>query len=257
MSFTGSIALVGSGNVAWHLGNALVNSDVRVTQVCGRNFEKTNNLAHALNAAFESDLSNLDADVIIVCVNDDSILDVISKIPIERKVLYTSGALGLSIFEDRKNIGVLYPLQTFGDRNKSDFSQIPLLIEAKDDDFLNEINSLTSSISSKVYVVNSEQRLIYHLSAVWMNNFVNHLGSIAFEIIQQHQLNWEVLKPLIEKTTFNILNNNPIDIQTGPAKRNDLKTLALHKENLNAEQKELYIALSESIKKKHLPNGKL
>jgi predicted short-subunit dehydrogenase-like oxidoreductase (DUF2520 family) len=257
MLFTGSIALVGSGNVAWHLGNAFVNSGVHVSQVYGRNFEKANGLAQALNAKFESELSKLNVDVIIVCVNDDNIAEVISKIPIDCCVLYTSGALGLSAFEDRKNIGVLYPLQTFGDRNLSDFSQIPLLIEARDGVFLKELNSLASSISSKVYVVNSEQRLIYHLSAVWMNNFVNHLGSIAFEIIEQYHLNWEVLKPLIEKTTLNILNNNPIDIQTGPAKRNDLKTLALHQDKLNAEQKALYIAIAESIKKKHHPNGKL
>jgi predicted short-subunit dehydrogenase-like oxidoreductase (DUF2520 family) len=251
MSFTGSIALVGSGNVAWHLGNAFVNSGIRITQIYGRNLEKTTALAHALNTVFESDPSRLNADLVIVCVSDDSIYEVVSKIPIECNVVYTSGAIGISAFEERKNIGVFYPLQTFGDQNLSDFEQIPVLIEAQENGFLNEIHSLASAISSKVFVVNSEQRLIYHLAAVWMNNFVNHLGSIAFEIIEQHHLNWEVLKPLIEKTTLNLINNNPIELQTGPAKRNDLKTLALHEDILNAEQKALYTALSASIKKKH------
>lgn len=257
MSFTGSIALVGSGNVAWHLGNAFVNSGVTISQIYGRNVEKVSALAHALNTVFESDPAKLNADLVIVCVSDDSIYEVVTKIPSSCNVVYTSGALGISAFEGRKNIGVFYPLQTFGDRTLNDFSQIPVLIEAQDNEFLKEIHSLASAISSEVFVVNSEQRLIYHLAAVWMNNFVNHLGSIAFDIIEQHQLNWEVLKPLIEKTTSSLLNKNPSELQTGPAKRNDLKTLALHEAILNTEQKALYTALSASIKKKHHPNGKL
>jgi predicted short-subunit dehydrogenase-like oxidoreductase (DUF2520 family) len=257
MSFTGSIALVGSGNVAWHLGNAFVNSGVCITQVYGRNREKVTALAHHLNASIESDLSKLNADILIVCVSDDSISDVISKIPEECNVVYTSGALGIASIKNRKKIGVFYPLQTFGDRIPIDFSVIPILIEALDEEFLNEIHSLASSISSNVFVVDSEQRLIYHLSAVWMNNFVNHLGAIAFEIIEKHHLNWEVLKPLIEKTTFNLTDKNPIELQTGPAKRNDLKTIALHEDKMNAEQKSLYSILSDSIRKKYHPNGKL
>lgn len=255
MSFTGSIALVGSGNVAWHLGNAFVNSGIHVTQVCGRNFEKANALAIALNAVFEPELSKLKANIIIVCVNDDSIAEVISKIPLEHPVVYTSGALEISAFKERKNIGVFYPLQTFGDRILSDFTEIPILIEAQEETLLNEIQILASTIGSKNFVVNSEQRLIYHLTAVWMNNFVNHLGSIAFEIIQQHDLNWELLKPLIEKTSINLLKTNPFELQTGPAKRNDRRTLSLHEGKLSTDQKTLYEAITESIKKKHNTHG--
>ncbi len=255
MTLPFSVALIGTGNIAWHLGNAFVNSGVNITQVYGRNQGKSEEFSVLFKAESIQDFSKLTADFTIVCVSDDSIEKVISEIPADLKVLYTSGALAIKTFSAKKNIGILYPLQTFGDRLITNFKDIPILIESLDEEFLNEINALASAISSKVQVVNSEQRLIYHLSAVWMNNFVNHIGSIAYDIIHEHQLDWKTLQPLIEKTTSNLLINIPENIQTGPAKRKDLNTISKHLEHLNEEQKIVYNILSDSIKKKYNPNG--
>jgi predicted short-subunit dehydrogenase-like oxidoreductase (DUF2520 family) len=255
MTLKNSVALVGTGNIAWHLGNAFVKSGIGINEVYGRNKSKSEELAQVFDAACVQDIALLKSKYVFVCVSDDSIETMIAQIPENLNVIYTSGALGMDIFKNRNNVGVLYPLQTFGDRLPSDFKAIPILIEANDENLLNEVHFLASIISSEVHVVNSEQRLIYHLAAVWMNNFVNHIGNIAYDIIQEHQLDWGKLQLLIEKTTTNLLINNPKNIQTGPAKRNDLNTISKHLEHLNEEQKVVYNILSESIKKKYNPNG--
>jgi predicted short-subunit dehydrogenase-like oxidoreductase (DUF2520 family) len=255
MAFKHSVALVGTGNIAWHLGSAFLKSGIGVNEVYGRNSIKSDNLARLLGARVVNEITSLSSDYVIVCVSDDSIESVIFQIPHNLNVLYTSGALEIDIFKNRKNIGVLYPLQTFSERIPVDFKSIPVLIEANDEKLLNEINDLASGISTEVHVVNSEKRLIYHLAAVWMNNFVNHLGSIAYDILKEHQLDWKMLQPLINKTSFNLISNIPESIQTGPAKRNDSKTISKHLVQLSEEQKDIYKVLSDSIIKKYNPNG--
>lgn len=257
MAFNHSVALVGTGNIAWHLGSAFVKSGIKINEVYGRNVGKSEELARLFDAAYINDISSLSSTYVIVCISDDAIETLISQIPEQLNVLYTSGALGIDTFKNRKNVGVFYPLQTFGERLSVDFKSIPILTEAKDEKLLKLINELASLISSEVHVVNSEQRLIYHLAAVWMNNFVNHLGSIAYDIVNARQLDWKMLQPLIEKTAVNMVNNIPGNIQTGPAKRNDLKTISKHLFHLNEEQKVIYQILSESIIKKYNPNGEL
>ena len=257
MAFNHSVALVGTGNIAWHLGSAFVKSGVKINEVYGRKVAKSEELARLFDAECLSDISSLRSTHVIICVSDDAIETLISQVPEHLNVLYTSGALGIDTFKNRKNVGVFYPLQTFGEKLPVDFKTIPILIEANNEKLLNEVNDLASVISGEVHMVNSEQRLIYHLSAVWMNNFVNHLGSIAYDIVNSHQLDWKMLQPLIEKTAVNMVSNIPENIQTGPAKRNDLKTISKHLVHLNEEQKVIYQILSESIIKKYNPNGEL
>ncbi len=257
MAFKHSVALVGTGNIAWHLGSAFVKSGIKINEVYGRNANKSEEFARLFEAECVNEISLLRSTFVIVCVSDDVIETLISQIPEQLNVLYTSGALGIDTFKNRGNIGVFYPLQTFGEKSPVDFKSIPILTEAKEEKLLELINELAFLISSEVHVVNSEQRLIYHLAAVWMNNFVNHLGSMAYDIVNAHQLDWKMLQPLIEKTAINLVSNIPENIQTGPAKRNDLKTISKHLVQLKGEQKVIYQLISESIIKKYNPNGEL
>ena len=80
-----------------------------------------------------------------------------------------------------------------------------------------------------------------------MNNFINHVGHIAKTENDQRELNWEILKPLLDKTVFNILNNNTLSSQTGPATRNDISIIKKHEEMLDEQHLKVYRALTESI----------
>ncbi|MBT5933151.1 MAG: DUF2520 domain-containing protein, partial [Flavobacteriales bacterium] len=54
-------------------------------------------------------------------------------------------------------------------------------------------------------------------------------------------------KPLLDKTVFNIINNNTLSNQTGPATRNDISVIKKHEQMLNQQHLKVYQAMTESI----------
>ena len=80
-------------------------------------------------------------------------------------------------------------------------------------------------------------------------NFSNHLFSIAEEILSQHKLQFDILKPLIKETASKVENSSPVKMQTGPAIRGDKKIMKAHLKMLtgNREYRQLYKLLSQSI----------
>jgi len=55
------------------------------------------------------------------------------------------------------------------------------------------------------------------------------------------------LLPLILETANKITTLSPLEAQTGPAKRNDTKTIEKHIAMLNKNQQEIYTLLTKSI----------
>ena len=103
-------------------------------------------------------------------------------------------------------------------------------------------------ISNKVFKINSEQRKALHVSAVFVNNFVNYLYQIGNEICIENKVSFEILKPLILETANKVLTLSPKEAQTGPAKRNDKQTIDAHLNFLsNENQATIYKILTQSI----------
>jgi len=125
-------------------------------------------------------------------------------------------------------------------------------IEIEHKSNLNILKELVSSIGSKFYKVNSQQRTALHLAAVFINNFTNQLYRIGHEIAESESVDFNILKPLIKETANKIDNLSPYLAQTGPAKRNDKKTLKKHLKALNKDiHKEIYELMTESIQQTH------
>ena len=148
--------------------------------------------------------------------------------------------------ENRK--GVFYPLQTFSKNSLVAFKEIPICIEASVTSDLKILKELGESLSEKVIEINSEERSKLHLAAVFVNNFTNYLYRISNEILAESKLPFDLLKPLIAETARKIETLSPKDVQTGPAKRNDLKTIEKHLYLLkDSPYKQLYQQLTEAI----------
>ena len=102
----------------------------------------------------------------------------------------------------------------------------------------------------------SDQRLVCHLSAIFANNFTNHLIFNSEEILKKFNINPDILQPLIHETISKIKSISTSAAQTGPAVRNDLITIKKHlrflkNNNLN-NNADIYKVLSDSIiKNKH------
>ena len=80
-------------------------------------------------------------------------------------------------------------------------------------------------------------------------NFTNHLFALSKELLDEQNLDFDLLKPLIEETINKINLNDPISVQTGPAIRADQATIQTHLEMLDnkPELREIYDKLSQSI----------
>src|SRR5690606_96664 len=91
------------------------------------------------------------------------------------------------------------------------FKQIPICIEAENENDLDFLKTLAQSISKNNYEVNSEQRANLHLAAVFVNNFVNQLYYIGSEICNINELPFQILQPLIQETAKKIKTVNPLN----------------------------------------------
>jgi predicted short-subunit dehydrogenase-like oxidoreductase (DUF2520 family) len=242
------VVILGGGNLASHLTNSLLNNKaIKLIQVYNRSVDKIQYLKS--KTLITDNLNELeDADIYVIAISDNAISDVSSKLNFKNKlVVHTSGAANLNELKSDSNKGVFYPLQTFSKENKIDFASIPICIEAETNTDLNLLEKLAKTISKKCYQINSEQRKHLHVAAVFVNNFVNHLYHIGNEICEENGIPFEILHPIIEKTSKKIVEIAPLKAQTGPAKRNDTKTIKNHKAILNKQQKEIYELLTKSI----------
>lgn len=248
------VVIIGSGNVGQHLITAFAKSDaVTVIQAFARN---KNSLSHLLDSGcITDDYSQLkEADIYIISVSDTAVEEVSSKIPFSNKlVAHTSGSVSLNELSNNNRKAVFYPLQTFSKTKKVDFKEIPICLESENENDYLFIEKLARSISSKIYKIDSDQRKSLHVSAVFVNNFVNHLYKIGNDICTEHQVPFEILKPLISETANKVLSLSPDEAQTGPAKRSDSSTINKHLAILTDQnQKEIYKLLTKSI----IDNGK-
>ena len=90
------------------------------------------------------------------------------------------------------------------------------------------------------------------IAAVFVNNFTNQLYRVAHEITESTSVDFNILKPLIKETANKIDKLSPYRAQTGPAKRNDKKTIKKHLKMLkNEHHKEIYELLTKSIQQTH------
>ena len=99
------------------------------------------------------------------------------------------------------------------------------------------------------------------MAAVIAGNFSNAMYASAYEYLNK-ELNksyYNYLAPLITTTAKKALFNNPTTVQTGPAARNDKKTINKHIALLKKqpELKRTYKTISKLITKQQKSNAKL
>lgn len=247
--------MVGAGNLATNLGQALLKAGHDVVQVYSRTEKSASELATLAGGAPTTTLSTLtnDADVYIIAVKDSAIADVVPTLCKGRggKVfLHTAGSVPMNVFEGMaEHYGVLYPMQTFSKARAVDFSDIPCFVEANDEHSFTVINDLANSISGRVAPLSSDQRRHLHLAAVFACNFTNHCYDVAAQILRKINIPFDVLLPLIDETARKVHELEPTKAQTGPAVRYDQNVIRTQAELLkdNPLYRQIYETMSISI----------
>ena len=247
-----SVTLVGSGNVAHHLANALSNAPNVVLDrwVVRTPSSVLIDINTTLSEKFDEPSSS---QIIILAISDYAIADYSASLnQSDALLVHTSGSVNLHHMDKKHRRGVFYPLQTFSKNKPLEFSSIPICIEALQKEDLNLLTALADALGCKSRVISSEQRLALHLAAVFVNNFSNQMYRIAHEITDGARLDFDLLKPLILETAMKVQDLSPYQAQTGPALRKDQKTIKRHLKQLEKENHRLiYELITKSIQQTH------
>lgn len=238
------LAIVGAGNVGAHLSEEFFRNSVHVRLVNSRTLE-------GLSSEF---------DFIILCVSDSAISSVAENIAKKLPdfngiVAHSAGSVPIDVLAPFFNyFGVFYPLQTFSRNIEfANFRNIPVFIEGSDDEVLASLESLAHKIVDKVYRLSSPLREKLHLASVFACNFSNAMYSIADEILQDINLPFSVAHSLILQTAEKAVSKDPVECQTGPARRDDKMILAKHLELLkdHPARHAIYKDVSDYITEKY------
>lgn len=249
-----NISIIGAGNVATHLGIALHKAGYKINEVYSRSIKNATELSDKIDAQSIDNVSKLSksSDLYVIAINDDGIIPTLKQIEFKDKVfVHTSGSISMNVFEELnfKNYGIFYPLQTFSKDKSINISEVPFCLEANSDPTLQLISNIAGSISNSINYINSEQREVLHLAAVFACNFSNNMYQIAHGITTENNISFDILKPLILETASKITTITPQEAQTGPALRNDQNTLNKHIKKLEnkPDLKEIYKLISNHI----------
>lgn len=247
-----TITLIGTGNLAWHMVKMLKQNEFIIQHIADRTIEKAEAMASEIKCSF-SDLTTEfpQTDIYIICVKDDAIKEVAQQIYSEGKLLvHTSGGTSSEVLKfNRNKYGVIWPMQTLVKGNELNYKNMLMAITGSDEETTKLLGDFAKSISDKIEFVTDEQRAVLHMTAVWVNNFTNHLLDIASDILEENNLKFDLMMPMINEMMEKIGTVDPEFLQTGPAKRGDMTTMEKHMHLLSGhpEWKQLYYELSRSI----------
>jgi predicted short-subunit dehydrogenase-like oxidoreductase (DUF2520 family) len=250
-----NISIIGAGNLSTSLAIALEKTGHSVNEIFSRDITHAERLTTRLSQAVPvsaTDFSASQSSVFFLAIPDDALARIAEDFifPEESVVAHTSGTVSLSVLKKVKSeTAVFYPLQTFSAARPLSFNNIPLILEAESQKGEMILNQIALSLSSKVYQYNSEQRKKIHLAAVFASNFVNLMLNFTDEISCKNDISLDIFQPLVQETIQKAFELGPGKSQTGPAKRNDVKTMQEHLEMLNSEPElqEVYKMLTENI----------
>lgn len=254
-----NIVFIGSGNVTAILGRKFVAAGHRIVQIYSRNASAASELAYEWDTESTNYISMIvkNADVYIISVSDNSIESLAKELHLSGKVVaHTAGAVSKDVLQHvTEHYGVFYPLQTL--RKESEhLPDTPIFVDAATEQAQLVLDNLAATISHnhEVHHVTELQREKLHVTAVVVNNLVNHLYTLVEAFCKAEGVDFKQLLPLIQETTERVHNSSPAQVQTGPAIRHDEVTLNKHLELLSnyPQLKKIYKTISDSIEGKVL-----
>jgi predicted short-subunit dehydrogenase-like oxidoreductase (DUF2520 family) len=249
-----TFSIIGTGNIAWFLGNRLVTARHRCTGVYSRKKSAAKTLGEALLSdtyGLISDIKDGEADVCFLAISDTAINQVAAQLSFSQTVIiHTAGAVDINELKTAaKNRAVLWPVYSILKNNLPDHRNIPCAWEASTEKAKKYVLSLGHAISDELFEARFEQRKWLHVAAVMSNNFTTHLMTICNQICTENNLPFSTLLPIIHQTFDRLKNVSPHTVQTGPAIRGDDNTIREHLALLGDHPiwQNVYKSITESI----------
>ena len=256
------IGIIGAGKVGTSLAAVLKKKGFHIVVVSDTDEASLKTAEKYLGNDVLYTQNNMDvvgaADAIAITTQDRVIQDIAAEINAKAErldgklIFHTSGADPSSILLplDKKGafLGSLHPLQTFPDIDSA-IGVLPdtyIFIEG-DEGAVPLLKQLGENIGAKVYTIAGKDKVLYHLSAVFVCNLLSALFYSGKGLMEKINIDFGPFLPIIRATLKNIENKGPLAALTGPIVRGDVKTVMAHLgaiENMELHRK-VYKALSE------------
>jgi predicted short-subunit dehydrogenase-like oxidoreductase (DUF2520 family) len=238
------IALIGNGNLAWHLSRAMRHAGLEIHAQLSRHSEESQ--GWELHSSWET--MPADLDVYFLAVPDGAIAEVCANISDQATVVHFAGGSDIEAIS-HSHRAVCWPCQTLTRGTEIDYTSIPVLYECSDVRTELIIEQTLKKAWGTWTKADGKQRLAAHAAAVFSNNFTNHMQHIAHQLLHEAGLPKQLLHPMVKAHMQLLDNHEPSQVQTGPAKRNDVTTLQRHIHILqhHPDWKKLYEGISEDI----------
>lgn len=200
-----------------------------------------------------------------ICVPDDIINEIATnlskqtEIPPSTHFVHVSGTRSSQDLDVLKATGhqvaSFHPLQTFHSEADIDiFRNILVSIEG-DEDLVTELFTIAKLLGSRPLKVTHEQKKAIHIAAVFVSNFQSSLVLEANKVIgtqfeNSHDFVRQNFSSLMQQTVLNISEKGFPNALTGPAARDDQKTIRHHIDYLEQQglDSSLYDRLSQVIR---------
>ena len=253
------LGFIGAGTIATVLASGLRAEGYTVAAVASRSFSSAQKLAALVSGCvpFE-DMQHVtdSADILFITTPDDAISEVASQIewPTDKSVVHCSGADSSEILRQAKLegalTGVFHPLQTFAgvERGLKGLQGITFSVEAEEP-LLTHLKEMADALGGHWIILKSEDRVLYHASAVMVSNYLVTLLKLAtdlwtgFGVTREEAI--KALLPLIEGTVSNIDTLGLPQCLTGPISRGDTGTLKKHLHALGKNHGDIISAYRE------------
>jgi predicted short-subunit dehydrogenase-like oxidoreductase (DUF2520 family) len=243
-----NIGIIGAGKVGIALGHALKGKGFRISAVASRR-EVSLDAARAYMG--EDCLYTLDnakavatADVVAVTTQDREIGKVARALfhadtdLSDKLFFHTSGA---HTFEELRPLdekgallGSIHPLQTFPDID-SGIAVLPdtyVFVEGEER-AIPALYEIASAVGREAVRIASRDKVLYHLSAVFVCNLLSALLYSGQGIMERIGIGLDPFYPIIKATLKNIESKGPLLSLTGPVVRGDAGTVESHLEAMD------------------------
>lgn len=247
------VVVIGSGNLAEQLAVTIAATEgVELVQLYARNPERGAAVAALAQTAWTKDPKRLaEADLYLIAVSDRAVREVAEGLPIPPAavVAHTAGCVSIDALDRYPRRAIFYPFQGFSAGRRVDFRALYLFLEVADPAVMPLLRHFAEQLSDHVLEADSARRARIHLAGVFCNNFSNAMYTLANEVLGEAGLDFEVLKPIIEETAAKaIAAENPVTVQTGPARRGDRPTQERHLALIEEERtRQIYELISQTI----------
>ncbi len=256
------IVSIGSGNVAWHFIKRLAERGHDVLQVYSRSMHNARQLSQEVESMAIGSFEDIDlsADVYLICLSDTATADLWKfwkpDLQEDQLIAHSSGIHAVDIQSKvHTQCGYIYPFLSLT-KGIETTTEIPIVVNGSTEYAQSKLFSLAKDISPTTTVINDDQKKQLHITGVIANNFVNHLWHQAELILDEQKLDKALILPLLESMIRKFKEHKAIDIQTGPARRNDQETIEEHLNLIeDKELKEIYTQITNSIIKTYHENS--